>query len=361
VASRPWIVRREVEGWSAVSFFRKSRRAAQPTVQAAPGQRKGPPTDDLMGDPDAYRFLADLAEGRWQEFHDFVDITRDWDDRNFYVTELAKIAGRPDWLDEWVAGRPDSPLPLLFRGTHSTHWAWQARGVGRGSTVAEDAWAIFHARLVDADRDLARAAAMDAEDPTPHARSLWTAIGLELGQPELRRRFGEVARRHRWHLFAHTSMIQGLAAKWAGSNQLMFEFARSASAQAPDGHGVHRVIPLAHLEQWLNLPRESADGKDRQSRYFQAEPVKDEIRRAADRSIRSPGYVAGKATPLDRNIFAMCFWLMHDYEAQLEQMRLIGPLIQASPWHYQGDPGWAYERARTTAMERVMPRGPGAA
>src|SRR5258708_3364799 len=30
---------------------------------------------------------------------------------------------------------------------------------------------------------------MDAEDPTPHARSLWTAIGLELGQAELSRRF----------------------------------------------------------------------------------------------------------------------------------------------------------------------------
>ncbi len=109
-------------------------------------------------------------------------------------------------------------------------------------------------------------------------------------------------------------MVQATAAKWSGSNEEMFEFARGSSAEAPEGSSVHAVVPMAHLEKWLNLPR---------------------------------------YTPSDRNIFAMCFFLMHDYQAQLEQMRLIGPLIQASPWNYQGDPGWAYERARTMAQQAV--------
>src|ERR1700754_4767447 len=97
--------------------------------------------------------------------------------------------------------------------------AWQARGSGRASTVAQDSWPVFYARLVDADRDLARAAAMDDEDPTPHARSIQAALGLDLGQTEKHKRFGEAARRFRWHRSAHTIMIQATAAKWSGSNQ----------------------------------------------------------------------------------------------------------------------------------------------
>src|SRR6202035_4716733 len=108
------------------------------------------------------------------------------------------------------------------------------------------------------------------------------------------------------------SMIQALAAKWFGSHEEMFEFARSASAQAREGHSVHRVIAEAHLEKWLNLPRESSDGKARQAGYFSDELVRREIRWAADGSIRSPAYMTGRTTPGDRNIFAGCFLLMLD-------------------------------------------------
>jgi hypothetical protein len=48
----------------------------------------------------------------------------------------------------------------------------------------------------------------------------------------------------------------------------------------------------------------------------------------------------------------MCFGLMHDYAAELEQMHLIGPLITPHPWRYQGNPGQAYERARQRALAR---------
>jgi hypothetical protein len=341
-----------------VALFKRPRQAAAPSPQPAAAPPQGPPVDPLAGDAVARRFRAELAEGRWQEFHDFLEATRDWTSRDFYVSGLADITGRPAWLDEWVAARAGSPLPWLFRGQHGVYWAWQARGSGRASTVAENSWPVFFARLVDADRDLARAAAMDDEDPTPHARSIQAALGLELGQPEKHKRFGEAIRRSRWHRSAHVITIQATAAKWSGSNKEMFEFARWSSAEAPEGSGVHVVVPLAHLEKWLNLPRESEDGEARQAQYFRDGQVGAEIWRAADRSVRSPRYQPDQYTPSDRNIFAMCFFLMRDYQAQLEQMRLIGPLIQASPWRYQGDPGWAYERARTSALRAIgVPQG----
>lgn len=336
-------------------LFRKPKTPAAKTATQQPAtQQPGPPIDELVGDPGAHHFRAELAAGRWREFHDFLEACRDWDDRNFYLLHLADIEGRPEWIDQWKAERPRSAVPLLFSGTHGIHWAWQARGSGRATTVKEDAWPVFHGRLVEGDRELAKAAGMDETDPTPYARSLPAAKGLSLGVAELRRRFTEVVRRHPWHQGSHASMVDALASKWSGSDELMFGFARDVMRKAPEGHGVHEAIALAHIEKWMNLPRESQDGKELQLKYFRRDDVAAEVRRAADLSIRSPLYRPSKHTALDRNTFAFCFWLMHDYAEQLEQMRLIGSLNQAAPWHYQGKPGWAYERARTRALAYVQ-------
>jgi hypothetical protein len=330
-----------------VPLLRRAKKAEPPAPPAAP---PGPPADSLAGDSDGQRFRTELAEGRWQEFHDFLEATRDWDARSFYVTRLAKISGRPQWLDEWQAARPASPLPLLFRGAHTTGWAWEARGAGWGDTVAEDTWPVFFSRLVEADRDLSRAAELDPEDPTPHVRSIWTAIGLQLSQDEKRRRLAEVTRRHRWNIDAHSFMIQALAAKWSGSNEAMLEFARQTSQQAPEGNNVHKIVASAHLERWLHLSRE-ANGRERQRRYFSDAPVQQDIRQAAGRSVLGTGYTPGQYTPSARNAFAMAFYLMHDYPAQLEQMTLIGPVITPEPWqHMKGTPGEAYERCRLKAL-----------
>lgn len=310
------------------------------------------PVDELMGDAAAHHFKAQLAEGRWQELHEFMEGIGDWEDRHFYLIRLADIKDRPEWIDQWVAARPDSPIPLLFSGFHRVDWAWEARGGGWASTVAKDAWAVFHGRLVEAERELAAAAAIDPRDPTPYVRGLHVAMGLSLGQAEIRRRFAEVVRRCRWHQAAHAVMVSALAKKWAGSHEEMFEFARSVSAQAPAGHPVHKVVAMAHIERWLYMSRESDDWKERQRAYFRQDPVKNEIRQAADRSVCSPYYRPGRLTPGDRNIFAMCFWQAGDYPAQLEQMRLIGSLNQKFPWSYLGKPGQAYERARIKALER---------
>jgi hypothetical protein len=336
---------------AGVALFKRPKQTA--TSQQATAPKKGPPTDPLVGDAAAHHFRAELAAGRWQEFHDFLEATRDWDSRDFYVSKLSYQSERPAWLEEWAAARPGSSLPWLFRGHQGVHWAWQARGSGRAHTVAEDAWPLFYARLVEADRDLGRAAALDDEDPTPHARGIQVALGLQLGPAEKQKRFGEAVRRFRWHRSAHVVMVQATAAKWSGSEKEMFDFARWASAQAPEGSSVHVAVPLAHLEQWLSLPSKGADGQPVDLLYIRSGQVRAEIWQAADRSVRSPRYQPSLFTPVDRNIFAMCFYLMRDYQAQLDQMRLIGPHVTASPWNYQGDPGFAYERARTQAMRAI--------
>ncbi|HEX6451439.1 MAG TPA: DUF4034 domain-containing protein [Trebonia sp.] len=331
-------------------FRKKSPPAAPAQTPAAPE----PPVPPFSGDKAALYFQEQLAAGRWQEFHDFLEASPDWDLRHFYVNGLADITGRPPWLDEWVAAHPVSALPLLFRGRHATHWAWQARGSGRANTVKEDAWQVFHTRIVAADQDLARAAVLDDRDPTTYAFSITTGRALSLGQPEIRRRYAEVARRDPLNGGATAEMIQATARKWGGSHDGMFAFAREVSAAAPDGHSAHKAVALAHIEMWLDQPREE------QPRYFLADEVKAEIRAAADRSIRSPRYHRVNSVLMwsDRNVFTFCFRLMQDYEAQLAQMQIIGPWITKSPWNYQGKPGMIYERARQRALTELSKMPP---
>lgn len=318
---------------------------AAPAASASAPELPDPPLDKLLGDRNGHYFRRELEEGRWQEYHDFLVAQSDARYRDFYLLNLIPAGSPPPWVDEWVATRPDSALPLVFRGRGKAMWAWQARGGGRASTVQEDTWPVFHQRLVDADRDLAQAAAIEPGSALPHVHSIWVAMGLSLGQAEVQRRYAEVERREHLNASAGVAMIQATARKWGGSHEGMLEFARSVSAQAPEGDSGHKLIALAHLELWLDLPK----GED--TAHFKDEAVKAEIRAAADRSVRSPRYAGGLLDPADRNPFAMCFFFMGDYAAQLEQMQLIGPNVTASPWQYQGKPGRAYERARLKALE----------
>lgn len=330
-----------------MAFFRKKLAPAQAAAKPA---EPSVPVPHLRGDQQALAFEAQLGQGRWREFHDFLESLADWELRQFYVVELSRISGRPEWVDEWVAAKPGSSLPVLFRGSHGINWAWEARGSARAKYVQEDAWPLFHRRLVEADRDLATAAALDDRDPAPHAMSVTVARGLSLGQAEVKRRFEQAHSRHPLNGPACTSALQGLARKWGGSHEAMFGFARWASGQAPDGHSAHKLIALAHIEMWMD-----AEQGEPQQTYFLAEPVKQEVMAAARRSILSPEYARNGTVLswLERNLFAFCFRLMRDYGAQLEQMRLIGPHVTSEPWHYQGKAGVFYEKHRQFAFQQV--------
>jgi hypothetical protein len=48
-------------------LFKKASRPPPPAAQP----HKGLPADKLMGDSAAHWFRGELAQGRWQELHDF--------------------------------------------------------------------------------------------------------------------------------------------------------------------------------------------------------------------------------------------------------------------------------------------------
>jgi hypothetical protein len=306
----------------------------------------------FRGDPQAAVAKQMLAQGQWRQFHDFLEPITDWDRRDWYLgCGVSGISGLPEWLDEWAAARPDSSLPLLVKGVRGTNWAWEARGGGRAKTVGADAWPVFFERLVAADQALSRAAALDARDPLPIAHSISVAMGLQLGQDEARSRFGAAHQREPLNGAACAAMVQATARKWGGTNEGMLQWARWVSSQARDGAQQHKWLAYAHIECWIDEDTNAA-----QQQYFLRPEVKQEVLASAQRCVLSPNYVVRDLTIrscADRNIYALCFSLMHEYQAALDMMRLIGPYVTPSPWYYQGKAGEKYEVHRQRAFKEL--------
>lgn len=322
-------------------LFRK-KPSPQPVARQATAPAPSVPVTTFRGDPQASAVKQLLAQGRWQEFHDFLEPITNWDRRDWYLDcGVSGITGLPEWLDEWAAARPDSNLPLLVKGVRGTNWAWEARGGGRAKTVGADAWPVFYERLVAADQALSRAAALAARDPLPVAYSIAVAMGLQLGQDEARSRFDEAHRRDPINGAACANMVQATARKWGGTNEGMLQWARWVSSEAPDGAQQHKWVAYAHIECWLDAEKGAP-----QQQYFLRPEVKQEVLASAQRCVLSPSYAVRDLTIrscADRNIYAFCFSLMREYGAALDMMRLIGPYVTAAPWRYQGKAGEKYE------------------
>src|SRR6185436_114566 len=83
------------------------------------------------------------------------------------------------------------------------------------------------------------------------AWGLVSARALNAPREEALERLAELRRRDAHHAYGHHMMLVFLCEKWHGSHEEMFDFARSASGQAPDGSRLHALIANAHLERYF--------------------------------------------------------------------------------------------------------------
>lgn len=285
--------------------------------------------DPAKGDPTGQWLCQELDRGNWEAARGLLARVHDADDRHFYAALCANRQGRPEWLDAWVAAEPYADTPLLVRGAHSIYWAWEARGSASAEQTQASAFKVFWERLELAEADLKEAAARAPGDPTPLAFLITSCRGLQLGLEELGDRFKEVLARHPGHRAAHSSMLQGLSAKWGGSHRLMFNFARDAAARSVAGTRVAAVVAEAHIEYWLGL-----DDREQQQRYFEAPEILAELHRAADWSVRHPAWRPSPGWPLEHNLFAFCFAMGDDHRAAVHHLEAIGNLLTTEPWQY---------------------------
>jgi hypothetical protein len=307
--------------------------------------------DPAWGDEQARTLRAELARGKWQEAHTALEASEgSWDDRQFLVEVLTDgVSGRPSWTEEWTRAQPQSAGAWTMRGAHGIKWGWEARGGGKAANVQDQSWATFWQRLEEAERDLMKAADLDRADPVPWTYLVISARGIEKGVPEINERLKQAHARHPWHHFAFSQALQGFAKKWAGSHELMFDLARQVAAGAPDGASAHTLMAEAHVERWLYMASWDKDEANALT-YFRTPSVSDEIKTAATRSVWSSKYERPRLAPFDHNLFAYCFFRMHDWESARRELQAMNGVLNRFPWAYGGNPVEVFK----TAQQRIL-------
>jgi hypothetical protein len=302
--------------------------------------------DVACGDGRGSFFHAQLKDGKWQKVYEMLQKIDDWVLLDEYIDLCADWKGRPEWLDEIAAVHPDQSLTWVLRGMHSVIWAWEARGGGVASTVGRDSFEVFFERLRQAEGEFHRAITLDPNTPIPWSYMVTVARGLQYSIEDRINFFHQAVGRSPLHLQAYAAALVSVAAKWGGSNELMFDLARQATSNPPPQSALPSLIPLAHVERWLY--HRMQDEMDLAKEYFRQPEVIREITAAHARYDGYSGAITGVRLA---NLFAFCFWKIGNRKLTRHELEKTGGIVVNSPWHFQGNALEQYRGAWKWAFE----------
>ncbi|GAA1006945.1 membrane protein [Streptomyces sp. F-3] len=269
-------------------------------------------------------------------------IGRDWERRSAAVSLFAEQAAEEDaWLLEWETEHPDDPDAAVVRARSTVFLAWKIRGSKRAQYTTREQFEGFHRTLVRSREEIARAAALNPDDPTPYIAEIWVALGLGYPHSEMDKLWAEITARAPYHYEAHFSALQYWCAKWRGSEQLATGFAERAAAGAPLGSLLTALPLIAHYEH-----DESEDSAvDRTP-----EMVARVDAALADAAAADPAH---PRLPELRHLLAYYLSLQDRDEAALEQFKLVDGYVNALPWRYRNDMAEYYCTIRDSSAAAV--------
>ncbi|WP_406079793.1 DUF4034 domain-containing protein [Micromonospora sp. NBC_00858] len=294
---------------------------------------KDPVLDPTFGDPHRKALIRALEKRNWKFARELLTMAADPDEMAFLMEAVGRVDGIQDWIGDWIDAEPESTLPVLVAGCHAVYWAWDARGGKRAKYTTADQFKGFHERLHYAETLLQRVLTREPDNVTARAWLVTSARGLGIGAVEARQRFEAVTRLHPGHVVAHEQRLQYLCAKWSGSHEEMFDFARGAATAAGPNSLLHELVAVAHVEKWDASEREEGN------EYIVSDEVRAELLAAADNSIFHPDYIpAGPGWAPRVAVFAMAFELADEFDAAWHAFALLDGLVTEWPWQILGDP-----------------------
>lgn len=287
--------------------------------------------------------LAAVRGGDWMPGAELLAaIGRDWDRRSAFTALLAEIATEEDtWLLEWEAARRDDPDAAVVRARSTVFLAWAIRGGKQAQHTTREQFDGFHRTLATAREEIAKAAELNPDDPTPFIAEIWVALGLGYANAEMDKLWAELTSRAPHHYEAHYAALQYWCAKWRGSERLAVEFAERAAADAPLG-SLLTVLPLvAHFEH---------DDSDTTAADNTPEMVARVDAALKDAAAADPSH---PRLPELRHLLAFYLHLQDRNEAALEQFKLVDGYVDALPWRYRNDKAGYYCQVRDAVAQAV--------
>lgn len=298
---------------------------------------QAPLIDPAWGDPTARAIRAALAGGDFDAAERQLGQAADVQTLDHWIAACSDWEGRPGWLDVWVGARPDAALARLVRGAHGTRWAWQARSSKVAEQVDDAAFAEFFRRLELALADLDAAHKLDPASPLPAALTIPVLVGLQADADTRRASFDQAVSRAPALVSAHRSMLNALCAKWGGSDEAMFAFARQHAQRSP---ALGALIPLAHIEAFIGI-----DEVDRRRAYAGRPEVRAEVEAAFGRFRECQDLTALRQ---GANAFACQFVLAKDTRRAEQAFALSSGFVARAPWMYFGEPIAMYTKWRAS-------------
>lgn len=248
--------------------------------------------------------------------------------------------------DEPAADAQDHADLLALRARAEVARAWQLRGRGHAHTVSQDDFRRFHDLLFEADRTAAQALAAQPGHPAAAVTRLVVARGLGLPVEDLHARFDVAAQQAPTLYPAHLAMLIHLCAKWYGSDEAMFDFARRTSDAAPAGSCISTLFVHAHVEYWVGQIQ-ALDGKGRiasmraflRMRRLRGEDA-DRVVRASDALLALPADAVQDQPRLPEAHQCLAWFISEtdgDAARLAEHLRHSGRRIGLYPWYEEPD------------------------
>lgn len=309
--------------------------------------------DTAFDDDELLRAALALVSGDLGPALDFLAATRDQPYRRELAVDVLGAAGNvvlPALLDA-EEERPEDVNLLLLLGAAQSIAGWQSRGAARAKHTSEEQFGGLTKFTARARQTLQRAAMLDPDDVAPWAALMAVALGAPTHRNEAAEVYEEVVKRVPDLVNATMRRLQSVAAKWYGSHDEMFAFARAGIVGLPDGHPLLALVPIAHIE--MNLDKMASGSLvPRVWQVLTASYLKKqraEVDAASDRLLAGVG-----AHPHSRSahqIFAMYYYEARATDRLAPHIARSGEHAATWPWGYFGDHNKQFGLARERAAK----------
>ncbi|MEV6305744.1 hypothetical protein AB0M02_40445 [Actinoplanes sp. NPDC051861] len=266
-------------------------------------------------------------------------------------------------LEAQLGQDPWNPDLWLLVGTLQEESAWKARGAAvMSETSRAQVDGLMH-HMTRARESLHRAAELLPEDPAPWRRLMGCAMAAGKYSGEVHDMWAELVKRGGDISYdANRLRLVTLTGKWHGSEAECFAFARERTRDLPPGHPMHALVPLAHVEAYIELRSDdNVFTRVRAAlRYFSRKEVRREVDAASDRLMAgADAYAAHPASPEAHQAFAFVFNDRGDIKRSRPHLERSGDEADW-PWVYLSDDDESEDQLLDRARMRAgLPKFPG--
>jgi uncharacterized RDD family membrane protein YckC len=239
---------------SSGEVYRSTGPAIEPAVAAryvlVPGSNSSPLTAEELYDQKAFGkiesyFAQELVRKPKTPYTPMLDALN----KLTYIKDVKDAPMMRAVLDQWVQGHPGSHVPWLIRGTFEINGAWSIRGGGYSNEVRGQAWKLFFNRLKTAQSDLETSQRLAPQDPLPALELIGVARSLQFPRAAIEKYYDECIKAWPPLQEARYQKLEYLKAKWYGSDEKMFAYARGCLSLSKKNPILGLVLVHAYLQK----------------------------------------------------------------------------------------------------------------